>query len=69
MTRNDISTAAEAWPIRKILDARTGEQVGAEYMWDDGQRALYWFDEAVNEIRFEALDFVPPPPLGLRFGR
>ena len=42
--------------IAEIIDARTGQLVGAQYRWNTGERRLEWFGEKVAGYRLRPLD-------------
>ena len=42
--------------IAEIIDAKTGEVVGAQYQWNTGERRLEWFGEKVADYRLRPLE-------------
>ncbi|MGN7869994.1 hypothetical protein [Paracoccus sp. 22332] len=49
--------------IAEIIDARTGQLVGAQYQWNTGERRLEWFGAKVADYRLRPLDVKADPPI------
>lgn len=49
--------------IAEIIDARTGQLVGAQYQWNTGERRLEWFGDKVADYRLRPLKVKAGPPI------
>ena len=49
--------------IAEIIDARTGQLVGAQYQWNTGERRLEWFGDKVADYRLRPLNVKPNSPV------
>jgi len=49
--------------IAEIIDARTGQLVGAQYQWNTGERRLEWFGDKVADYRLRPLEVKAYPPV------
>ena len=49
--------------IAEIIDARTGQLVGAQYQWNTGERRLEWFGDKVADYRLRPLELKADPPV------